>query len=106
MSHNTLALFLTDSSQIQYIDIIKKEYDYDDVVIITDNNFTIPDYSIVPIFYIKFFKGHIVFLSLADYLNNREYFPVNQVGLAITDDELSKSNIDINKLHLHKVIKL
>lgn len=107
MKHNTLAVFISHPNQIPHIERIKKEYsDMEDICIVTDTNIVISDYATIPLFYIKFFNGQIVFCSIEDYLNNRDHFQSNQVGLAVTSSDLYSSNIDISKLSLHKVIKL
>lgn len=107
MKHNTLAIFISNVNQISNIEKIKKEYpEMEDVCIVTDTNIIVPDYAMIPLFYIKFFSGQIVFSSIEDYLNNRDNFPSNQVGLAVTASDIYSSNIDVAKLSLNKVIKL
>jgi hypothetical protein len=104
MINNTLAIHVDSPQQFGMIDFIKQQYpNYDDVLLVTDNGFSSPNYAVIPMFYIKFFKGKIVFLSVDSFLQYRDNFNSNQIGLKTTLEEIQKYNIDLNKLHLDKV---
>ena len=104
MINKTLAIHFEHPDEFKLIESVKEQYkDYDDIVLVTDNGWSNPDYTVLPVFYIKFFKGIIVFLSVQSYLQYRDNFRSNQIALRSTPEELNKYNIDINKLHLAKV---
>lgn len=104
MTTNSLAIFVSDFKQIELIEAARKAYDsYDDIFIVSDKSLFLYNAAIIPLYYIKFFKGDIVFLSTDDYLKHRDYFSPEQTCL-ITKKESNNYEIDFNKIKLKKVM--
>lgn len=105
MTTNSLAIFVSDLNQIELVDTAQKTYDfYDDIFIVSDKALFMYNVSIIPLYYIKFFKGDIVFLAVDDYLKYRDYFTPEQTCLITKKDQEGIYNIDFNKIKLKKVL--
>lgn len=103
MLHNkTIAIFIHYNDKV-CLNTIKHIYNffkdnYEDLVIISDINDTIPkEYAVIPSIYLKFFQGDIVFLSAQTYLETYGIL-ANNIYVVTSVEEILNNNISKNRL--------
>jgi len=107
-SKKTLAIFISSTDAINNIDIIYNfmHQDYDDFVIISDDNDHIDNkYAVIPSIHLKFFHGSVVFLSARSYLEKNRILSDN-IYVVTSLDEIINNHISKNRLSGIKVINI
>lgn len=97
METKTLAIFINEyyDSIISDMDIIINSFRemYDDLTIISDKTVNVSEkYSTIPSFFLPFFRGDVVFLSLSGYLEYRDILAEN-IFINTNIKELLSNNI-------------
>lgn len=84
MKNNNFAIYINQNDSIEYINQIKTfiltQSPYSDIVIFCDDNVLIGEsYGILSSFYIKFFKGSIIFTDIEDCISYRDIAKLSQL---------------------------
>lgn len=90
------------------IDKLKEKLDiYTDIVLVSDNPIPDSSYATIPMFYTKFSSYcNIVFFTIRDYINYREYFSSDQIILALSKEEALSSELDCSRFKINRIIEL
>lgn len=82
------------------IDFFKAKYAIDDVIIFSKDpllSTVDPSYGVLGIYYLKFYKGTIVFFTLNDYLEYQNYSLSKDIYLYFDDNSIENiENVDRN----------
>jgi hypothetical protein len=100
MLSKTIAIFINSNDSIEHIKLLYDFFhkDYDDFVIVTDNNDKIDtSYAVIPSIYLKFFQGSIVFLSAQSYLEKNNILSDN-IYITTSIEEILNNNIPKSRL--------
>jgi|694.fasta_scaffold07784_10 hypothetical protein len=101
MLPKTLAVYLdNDLSGDHYLDILYNYFknSYEDFVVISDENSLIKStYAVIPSLYLKFFKGDVIFMSAATFLEKEDIL-ANKIYLCASINELLDNNICKSRL--------
>jgi hypothetical protein len=106
---NTFAIFCneqTDTLDILYNHILQKYFS--DIFLVTDNTSISfkKHYSILYSFYLRFYKGAVIFLNINDYLSNKLNVQDNQIYVVCEVKDLIDVGLDKNSLSGVKLIKI
>lgn len=104
---NRLAVFISAPDQLSKVPSVLAKYNSGyDFFLTSDADISSVDYAVIPPFYVKFYNGDIVFLTLDDYLANRDEFVSNKIAVVSSAEELISKNIDPKKSNIYKVIEV
>lgn len=105
MNNNIFAIYINKNDSIEHIEKIKSfilmQFPYSDIVIFCDDNISIDrSFSILSSFYIKFFKGSIIFTDINDYISYQEIAKLSQIYVLInsTNDIIDKNMFTKNSI--------
>jgi hypothetical protein len=104
--NNSFGIFTEDPSNDQQTVALLGEQckKNGDTVIFTDNinSNILHDYSIFPSFYMRFFRGIVIFLNMEDYIQYKDNISGKPM-LYLTEEMVRSSNIDGSLIHKNNV---
>ncbi|NBX98113.1 hypothetical protein EBQ81_04600 [bacterium] len=112
MTNTKVSFFLDlvedDSILNKIIDFLSKQYQIDDVFIFSKDlilSSVHRNFGTLPLYYFKFFKGTVVFFTLEDYLEYKDYGLNTNCYLYIDEKTIEDYN-DINRNMLKDILMI
>lgn len=107
--HNSLGIFSENldlhKTHIDSISIACRKLN--DFVLFTDNinNQYFDNYAIFPSFYMRFFKGMVIFLTIEDYMQYKDSM-IGKPMFFLTEQMLQNNNIDISLINKDSIFSV
>lgn len=102
-TQNNLAIWVSSASDIDIVPkVLEKFPDVDDICLVTNGAVYHTDFASIPLFYITFCDMHIVFLSVSDYLANKDKLRSKKLYICLSTIE----DIDMRSIQEARIIEL
>ena len=107
-TQNNLGVWISNPEDLNKIqNIIPHIPNVEDIFIISDNeDLSTTNYAIISPFYIAFTDTRIAFVSVKDFINNKDTLRSGNIFLFCQATEILESNLDKKTLNNIKVIEL
>lgn len=96
ISNNSIGIWISTKEDIEKIPIIINYFkdSVRDIFLISDESIYTPDYAVISSFYINFYNGCVVFLSLDDLLSNKSNLRSEKIYLLSSSQDIINSSLD------------